>query len=193
MTDNKLADALRELSGKWRSWAEELKRTGQAVVPNSYKAVADELDAALAEHDAKAAANGEAADAIEKWMDENWLQWRNDPCSPHVTRLRRVWNAAKAAASDAPAPVPPPAPEPHGEFSLHDRIEFALRDAGFDLDEASRLAIAALQQPVTLREVTDRPHVMRPNHKLGGMVCDVCGRGEVAAAMYSCNPTRFGV
>ena len=35
-------------------------------------------------------------------------------------------------------------------MTLHDRVEFALRDAGFDLDEASRIATLAeahLSQP----------------------------------------------
>lgn len=33
--------------------------------------------------------------------------------------------------------------KPAKTMSLHDRVEFALRDAGFDLDEASRIAILA--------------------------------------------------
>lgn len=42
-----LPDAVWALPARWRSWAAELKSTGQACTPNSYRAVADELEAAL--------------------------------------------------------------------------------------------------------------------------------------------------
>lgn len=51
---------------------------------------------------------------------------------------------------------------------LHDRIEFALRDAGFGLDEASTLAERATAEPVAQGEVVT-----------GTFDCPICGSAEV--------------
>jgi len=40
-----------------------------------------------------------------------------------------------------PQPAELAEPQDTSSWSLHDRVEFALRDAGFDLDEASRIAL----------------------------------------------------
>lgn len=171
-TNDKLADALRELSGKWRAWAEELKRTGQAVVPNSYKAVADELDAALAEHDAKAAADYVLVPRVP--TEEMWEAWRSINCAVdgEFTSFHGDWGnwfanyaAMLAAAPDAPAPVQPPAnvdtelpplPPPFEHYVGHGFRQHYYYAAD-QMHAYARAAIAALQQPGTpaLPEVTD--------------------------------------
>jgi hypothetical protein len=59
--------------------------------------------------------------------------------------------------------APPSAPV---GVDLHDRVEFALRDAGFDYDEASRIAALA-QQPAAVDEATRLLSAYRSAPKFG--------------------------
>ena len=68
--------------------------------------------------------------------------------------ISRALADLRAAGCDADADriesalTPKPAPDNRAEWSLHDRVEFALRDAGFDYDEAFAIAsIAAARNP----------------------------------------------
>lgn len=70
------------------------------------------------------------------------LQVVMGPVSPSCASCKSEWNWAleeiDAALKHDEAPPPP-----HGEWSRFDRVEFALRDAGFDLDLSFAMAWAA--------------------------------------------------
>lgn len=72
--------------------------------------------------------------------------WEASPCGPGQESRRCVDCRAYLGIYPVGAPQPPAAAKPgriDPSWTLHDRVEFALRDAGFDLDEASHIAALA--------------------------------------------------
>lgn len=93
--------------------------------------------------------------------DEAFEAWANDAdpnMSPTERRqFRDCWQAALAQQAQAVDEA----------MSLHDRVEFALRDAGFDYDEALRIALlAAAPKQQAVNEAGDESPIyyMRDNH-----------------------------
>jgi hypothetical protein len=82
---------------------------------------------------------------------------------PYVDNDFDVWRAAwKALASTGKKKIDPP-------WSLHDRVEFALRDAGFDLDEASRIALQVDGKQQVGENPAWRDELVREAHARGLM------------------------
>lgn len=88
-----------------------------------------------------------------------------EPCDYYFTskQMRDYARTALAASQ----PVDPERGHIDPSWSLHDRVEFALRDAGFDLDEAAFVAEAAdsaswpVEEPIAEVVVVDRVRKLR--------------------------------
>lgn len=85
----------------------------------------------------------DAALRVAAWEDDGALfpdAYSDEEVAMERESMRKCLEAALNAAPQPQAIDP--------SWSLHDRVEFTLRDAGFDLDEASRIAaLAATPQP----------------------------------------------
>ena len=85
----------------------------------------------------------------------------------HDARMfNRGWNACRdaAAALAAHQPVDPERGHIDPSWSLHDRVEFALRDAGFDLDEAAFVAESvSAQQNAAIDSFSRQPAGREPD------------------------------
>ncbi len=88
---------------------------------------------------------GDALEALAREMDEFRTTWG----TIGMREFGYFVDTLKAALA-ARQPVDPERGHIDPSWSLHDRVEFALRDAGFDLDEAAFVAEAAdrARQPV---------------------------------------------
>lgn len=77
--------------------------------------------------------------------------WEAESESWEMPQVYYIWRSANDRVEDpthwAYQNISEPKPAPVG-MDLHDRVEFALRDAGFDYDEASRIASLAQQHAV---------------------------------------------
>lgn len=96
------------------------------------------------------AGQGELSDLVERWREASL---EGGPSARHYIAGLRACAGELEAALAARQPVDPDRGHIDPSWSLHDRVEFALRDAGFDLDEAAFVAEAAdrARQPVESR------------------------------------------
>jgi len=80
---------------------------------------------------------------FEDWYVQNAFDYTANPIgSRDCALMRKAWDAALSVQ---------PSPGGQGdEMPLIDRVEFALRDAGFSYDEAFRIAHLAARQPVRI-------------------------------------------
>lgn len=73
-----------------------------------------------------------------------------------VLQLRRIERALSAQPAD-PAKASGSVPDVRAEWSLHDRVEFALRDAGFDYDLAFDIASKAATPSASTPQPEPKP------------------------------------